>query len=234
MQIQKLIPKHVIQLLARLGIVLFLMTITRIIFYTANSDSFKNTGITDFMAGIWMDCISIGIWFIPFYALSLLPMPFVKHPYYKWILKALYIFTTVLMLGLNLLDVEYFKYTAKRSTSDLFTIVTAGNDINQLLGEFFTDFWWLILLFLLLITALIWLYNKTNRITEDSHSFHYGYRFLNLIIFGGLLMIMGRGGLGYRPADMLTASQLTQPENTALVLNTPLSIRKTVCNQSLQ
>lgn len=234
MKLLEAIPQHIRQLLARLGVVLFLMTLTRVIFYSANSDSFSHVTFLDFLAGIWMDCISIGIWFIPFYTLSLLPLPIVRNTYFKWILKFIYIFTSAIMIGLNLLDIEYFKYTAKRSTSDLFTIVSAGNDINQLLGAFFIDFWWLLLLFVLMIIALVWLYNRTNRLTKESQSFHYGYRTIYFIVFGALLFIMGRGGLGYRPADMLTASQLTRPENTALVLNTPLSIIKTIGKQSLQ
>lgn len=234
MQIQKVIPKHVIQLLARLGIILLLLTITRIIFYAANSTSFNAVSLLDFFAGIWMDCIAVGIWFIPFYGLSLLPIPFVRHSYYKLLLKGIYLFTSAVMVALNLLDVEYFKYTAKRSTSDLFTIVTAGNDVNQLMDNFLIEYWWIFVLLILLIITLNWLYNKTNKITEDETKFHYGYRSLHFLIFGAVLMIMGRGGLSYRPADMLTASQLTRPENTALVLNTPLSIIKTIGKPSLE
>ena len=233
MKIVGIIPKHVLQLLARLGIILMLLTVTRIIFYMANSGNFNQVSFMDFLAGVWIDCIAIGIWFIPFYGLSLLPIPFIRHTYFKILLKFVYVFTSVIMIGLNLLDVEYFKYTAKRSTSDLFTIVTAGNDINQLLGAFLTDFWWLLVLFILFLVLIIWLYNKTNRITHGDQKFHFGYRFLSFIVFSSLLFIMGRGGLGYRPADMLTASQLTRPENTALVLNTPLSMIKTIGKQSL-
>ncbi len=233
MKVTGLIPKYILQLLARLGIVLLLLSITRVIFYTANSGNFSQAEFTDFIAGIWIDSIAIGIWFIPFYGLSLLPIPYIQHVFFKVLLKFIYILTSLVMIGLNLLDVEYFKYTAKRSTSDLFTIVTAGNDINQLLGAFLVDFWWLLVLFILLLITLIWLYNKTNRITDNDTKFNFGYRLIHFIVFGALLFIMGRGGLGYRPADMLTASQLTRPENTALVLNTPLSMIKTIGKQSL-
>lgn len=233
MKFVSIIPKHVLQLLARLGIILMLLSVTRIIFYIANSGNFNHVRFTDFLAGIWIDCISIGIWFIPFYGLSLLPIPFIRHAFFKVLIKFIFVFTSVLMIGLNLLDVEYFKYTAKRSTSDLFTIVTAGNDINQLLGTFLTDFWWLLLLFILLTILVIWLYNKTNSITQEDSRFHFVQRIVSFLFFSTVLFIMGRGGIGYRPADMLTASQLTRPENTALVLNTPLSMIKTIGKRSL-
>jgi phosphoglycerol transferase MdoB-like AlkP superfamily enzyme len=130
-----------------------------------------------------------------------------------------------------LIDVEYYKYTAKRSTGDLFSMVSTGNDMNQLLLTFITDFWWLIVLFALLIFVSNWLYNKTKRRETAKAQLHFDI--LNFIVISALLFIVGRGGLGYRPADMLTASQLTSPQNTALVSNTPLSIIKTLGKASL-
>ena len=233
MKIFNVIPIHVKRLFARLSIILTIMTLTRIIFYVANQDQFASVDFADFLAGIWMDCITIGIWFIPFYTLALLPLPFTKNTFYQVLLKAIFMFTSVIMIGLNLLDVEYFKYTAKRSTSDLFTIVSAGNDINQLLGTFLKDFWWLLLLFLLLIITLNWLYNKTVKIGNATDQFNYLRRTIHFLFFGLFLFVVGRGGFGYRPADMMTASQLTKPANTALVLNTPLSIIKTIGKASL-
>src|SRR5690554_7176858 len=101
------------------------------------------------MAGIWMDAITIGIFFIPFYAFSLLPIPFYQTKGYQLFLKIIFHITNTTILAFNLIDVEYYKFTAKRSTADLFTLVSTGNDINQLLTTFIADFWWLILLFVL-------------------------------------------------------------------------------------
>jgi phosphoglycerol transferase MdoB-like AlkP superfamily enzyme len=214
-----------------MGITLLMLTLTRIIFFISNYQNFQSVSIFDFLAGIWMDCIAIGIWFIPFYALSLIPQPFRNSRFFNYFLKGIFHLTNSLMIAFNLLDVEYFKYTAKRSTSDLFTFVSAGKDLSQLIGTFLVDFWWLLVLLIILIWLSNYLYNKTSQTKNDSPS--YIHQTFVFIIAGFLLFVMGRGGFSFRPADMLTASQLTKPSNTALVLNTPLSIIKTIGKKSL-
>lgn len=214
-----------------MGITLLMLTITRIIFFISNYQNFQSVNFFDFLAGIWMDCIAIGIWFIPFYGLSLLPQPFRSTRFYKLFLKGLFHLINTLMIAFNLLDVEYFKYTAKRSTSDVFTFVSAGKDLSQLIGAFFVDFWWLLLTLIILIWLSNYLYNKT--LNKETTSPGYVKQTIVFITGCFLLFIMGRGGFGFRPADMLTASQLTKPRNTALVLNTPLSIIKTIGKKSL-
>ncbi|HLV42456.1 MAG TPA: sulfatase-like hydrolase/transferase [Brumimicrobium sp.] len=218
-------------LFKRLGITLLMMTVARIVFLFANFYAFKNIGVSDFLAGMWMDAITIGIFFIPFYAFSLLPLPFYHKKWYQLFLKIIFHLTNTVIIAFNLIDVEYYKFTAKRSTADLFSMVSTGNDMNQLLLTFIKDFWWLILLFALMIYVSNWLYNKTRQKEKLTAQLHFDI--LNFLVFSAILFIIGRGGLGYRPADMLTASQLTSPQNTALVSNTPLSIIKTIGKASL-
>ena len=143
-------PEYFNALLKRLGINLIMLSVTRILFYSLNSSAFPAWQATDFLAGICMDCIAIGIWFIPFYGLSLLPNPYRNSKLYQHFLFALFHITNTIMLMLNLLDIEYFKYTSKRSTADLFTIMGTGDDLSQLIGAFFIDFWWLIALLIIL------------------------------------------------------------------------------------
>ncbi|RYM34631.1 alkaline phosphatase family protein [Brumimicrobium glaciale] len=220
-----------IQLLKRLGIILLMMTIARLVFYFVNSDAFTDVKLYDFFVGIWMDSIAIGMYTIPFYILSLLPLPYYHQKWYQIVLKTIFHITNSIMIALNLIDVEYFKFTAKRSTADLFSMVSTGNDMNQLLVTFMVDFWWLILLFITLIFISNWLYNKTINYEKKKRNLYVDI--LNFIIVFAAIFIVGRGGLAYRPADMLTASQLTNPDKTALVANTPLSIIKTIGKSSL-
>lgn len=232
----KLFPNYFSQLLKRLGITLLMMSIVRIIFFVANYNAFSGIVWTDFIAGIWVDAITIGIWFIPFYALSLLPNPWRQFKWYQLLLKIIFHITNSILLVFNLIDVEYFKFTSKRSTSDLFTIVGAGEDFSQLAGTFIIDFWWLILVFVLLIILSNWLYNKTRLHKETvSLSKLFWLKEVGIFVIGsGLLFIISRGGLGYRPADMMTAATYTEAQNTPLVLNTGLSIIKTLGKEPLK
>src|SRR5690554_206421 len=130
-----------IQLLKRLGIILLMMSLSRLVFYFVNSDAFTDVRFYDFLVGVWMDAITVGMYAIPFYALSLLPFPIYHEKWYQITLKTVFHITNSIIIVLNLIDVEYFKFTAKRSTADLFSMVSTGNDINQLFVTFMIDFW---------------------------------------------------------------------------------------------
>src|SRR5690554_1120643 len=224
--------KKDISLLKQLGITLLMMTLTRFVFLFANFSAFSNIVFIDFLGGIWMDAITIGLYFIPFYGLSLLPVPFYSTKWYQTLLKTLFHIINSVIIAINLIDVEYYKYTAKRSTADLYSMVAEGNDMGQLAGTFLADFWWIILIFIVLVTLSNYLYNKT--VVKEKSPYKWHTQVLNFILMGAILFIIGRGGFGYRPADMLTAAQFTSPNKVALVTNTPLSIIKTVGKAPLQ
>lgn len=226
-----ILPRKVKQLFQRLGITLLMMTLTRIIFLLSTLHYFKGVTFFDFLAGIWMDAITIGIYFIPFYFFSLLPLPFFNKKWYQTLLKVIFHITNSVIIALNLIDVEYFKFTSKRSTSDLFSMVSTGNDFNQLIGTFIVDFWWILFIFVVLFIISNWLYNKT--LTKEKTKFLVIPEIIHFIVFSAILFIIGRGGFGYRPADMMTTSQFTKPSKVALVGNTPLSVIKTIGKATL-
>lgn len=215
-----------IHLLKRLGISLLMLTITRLVFFLSNYGAFYGIGFSELVGGIWIDLITIGIFYIPFFILSLLPLPFYPKKWYQIVLKSIFHIINTVLIALNLIDVEYFKFTAKRSTADLFSMAENANDFGTMVSSFFIDFWWLFLIFILLIIISNWLYNKT--LVQQKSSPNILLNILNFIVVSSILIVLGRGGFSYRPADMLTAAEFTSPQNTALVSNTPLSIIKTL------
>ena len=232
------IPTHFIQVSQRLGITLLMLTVIRILFYVIHIIRFPDVVFSDFLSGIWFDAITIGIWFIPFYTLSLIPNPWRHNRFYQIFLKVLFHITNAVVLGLNLIDLEYFKYTSKRSTSDLFSLVGTGDDFSQQIGAFTKDFWWIMLLWVIMMFMSEKLYRYTKRqiaAQKDIRKLSFWGKELIVFIMGtALFFIIGRGGLGFRPADMLTAAQFTKPENTALITNTGLSIIKTIGKPALK
>jgi phosphoglycerol transferase MdoB-like AlkP superfamily enzyme len=227
------LPTYVVQLLKKLGLALIMLSVTRVLFFVVNHGFFPNYAWTDFLAGIWMDCIAIGIWFIPFYTLYLLPNPYRYKPWWRMSMLVLFGFTLGLMLAFNMVDIEYYKHTAKRSTADLITIMGTGDDLSQLIGAFLRDFWWILAIYIALMVISIWLYRKVGTKLIEYFKFSWLQQTVIFILGVGLLFIMGRGGLGLRPADALTAAQFTRIENTGLVLNTPLTVIKTFGKASL-
>lgn len=231
------IPTHIKVLLQRLGITLLLLYITRIVFLVFNSSSFNQLGIWDFTISIWFDLITIGLFFIPFYALFLLPIPIRGYKLHKGLFKLIWHLTNALLIALNLLDVEYFKYTSKRSTFDLFSILSAGSDLKQLLTTFIKDFWFLILILIILTVIAEWLYRKTQvqleTFTIKSKNF-YKVNSIAFIILLPILIIIGRGGFALKPTGIIEASNYCNPDNTAFVLTTAFTMIKTIDQGGLE
>jgi phosphoglycerol transferase MdoB-like AlkP superfamily enzyme len=183
--------------------------------------------------GIWFDTITISLYFSPFIALHLLPDRRVGWFRTKeQIAKALFLLTSGLMLAMNLMDFEYFKYTNKRSTADLLSILGAGNDFSQLATTFFKDFWILIVLLAFFLLGIERLYRGTQKTTFRCDTWKSVS--LECLVIIPLTLLIARGGFQLRPIGIIEAAQYTTPENTALILNTPFTMIKSLGQTQLE
>jgi phosphoglycerol transferase MdoB-like AlkP superfamily enzyme len=228
------LPTTLQSLLLRIGILLLLMTITRIVFYFFNLDSFAHVHFTDWLAGIWFDLSTLGLLLMPFIVFSLLPLNW-QHNWIIRFLKGLTFFIpTLLIVALNLMDTAYYNFTLKRSTADLFVIVSAGNDIGQLLTSFISDYWMLILIFIAGTILLARLYKRTGfrKVKSESKS-SLRKEIVVFFIVVPLFILIGRGGFGLRPISSIDATLYTEPENSALVLNSAFTLLKSIGKDDL-
>ena len=227
------LPTNLTVLLKRLAWVLVCMQLCRVVFYFSNQADFSLVTGKDWFVGAGFDVLTICLFFLPFILLSLLPGSFTKQAWYQWLLKGLFIFLNSLLVFFNLIDVEYFRFTKKRSTVDVFEMVQGGNDLSQQLASYFRDFWFVMLLFV----AFLWLTNrvfsKTVNYYEENQTKWYKQLF-TLIISVGLTIFIGRGGFVLKPLSPIDASQFTRIENTAFVLNTPFTMAKSWSKEGLQ
>ena len=226
-------------LIQRLGILLLCMQLTRIVFYFFNQTSFSEVGFRDFWVSEWFDMVTIGLIGLPFIVFSILPIEIRFNKRYQIGLKIIFHLTNALLIMLNLIDVEYFNYTSKRSTIDLLTILGAGNDFSQQIGSFFRDFWHLLLFLIAFMLLASYLYSKTKIIRPEAlktpkngiYWIKESIAFLFLLAF---FILLGRGGMGLKPISPIDASQYTRVENTALVLNTPFTMLKSYDKAKLE
>ena len=234
--LRKLLTPSVVtlMLLMRLGISLFCLFLTRIVFFIANREAFTDVSFSDFFFGSWFDLITVSLLMLPYWALYLLPFVnnFRNSKVYRMFFRVSFHLLNSALLLFNLIDVEYFKYTSKRSTADLFSFVGTSNDMSQLVVAFVKDFWFLIVLFVVFISLVDFLYKKTERKIEEV-DFVYWKAILRFFVWSLIFLILGRGGFGLRPTGIIEASKFTKVENTALVLNTPFTIVKTFGKKSL-
>jgi phosphoglycerol transferase MdoB-like AlkP superfamily enzyme len=219
----KFIPKH-IQLLFNYLFLLFIgLQLTRLLFYLFNYKNFLSLKITDVFVGAWFDIITISILGLPFIILQLIPFPFRNNHLYQKFLFIVFFVTYTILLSLNLIDVEYYSYTQKRSTADLFTMLSAGNDFMQQISSFFKDFWLLLIFLLALYVLLFWCVKK---IKYEVSKINYLKESLWFLIILTFFVLIGRGGFRLKPISPLDASKYTSIENIAFVLNTPFTILK--------
>ena len=221
---------HTLLLIKRLGIIVLLYTICRILFYLFNIAYFNDIGFFFFLAGIRFDLVAIIISNSLFIILCLLPFHFINNTGYKRLLKILFLTTNGLALLANCIDFEYFKYTLKRTTSDVFNLMGLGDDIITLLPQFIKDFWYIIALWILLVVLAEYLYRKT-QIKRKNESVKNYYYLKSSIVFSiciALSLLIFRGGFQLKPISIITASQYASTKNIPLVLNTPFTILKTL------
>lgn len=236
-KIINLIPIHVKILLKRLLIPLTFLSITRILFYFFNASSFSTARITDFISGIWFDAIAICLAYLPFAFIYLFPLPIRGYRLFRFVMKTLFFTTTLVIIALNLLDFEYFAYTSKRSTMDLFSVLAAGSDLKQNITSFISDFWHLLLI-LFVCMIIIWKWYK--KIGEPTETFQtkpklfYPINIIAMCVVIATFIVIGRGGFQLRPVGILEASNFTSSQNTALVLNTPFTMMKSWDQKGLE
>lgn len=74
----------------------------------------------------------------------------------------MYIIGNSIAVGLNLIDVIYFRYIDKRMTSELFSFITDnGENQGSLVIQFAIDFWYMLLIFIIFTLSIILLTRKT-------------------------------------------------------------------------
>lgn len=144
-----------------------------------------------------------------------------------------------IFLIFNFIDIPYFSYTHKRSSADIFFQIDGQTDIFKQLPQYIADYWYLILIFILLIYFTFifykkWFFSLINRNLEYHWNKNGFIAFLmNLIIISTASVIGIRGGLQRIPLDIVDANFYTEPQYAALVLNTPFSIIKSLEQKNL-
>ena len=213
--------------LLHFGLILVLFGILRLLFFIFNHSYFPSPEMMNFIGGIRFDWMTITLVYAPY----LLLYPFLFHRQSK-VLRWLFGLSTTVVVLLNVVDFEYYKFTLKRTTADLFATTGLAQDLGNLVSTFLLDYWYLFIIAGILIWLTSKAYNLINRETSPVLS-----KAQSLLFFLFLLVIYGlgaRGGLQYRPLNVINASAYATAQNMALVLNTPFTIIKSAFKDDIE
>lgn len=208
--------------------VFVLFFILRLSLHIIYFDEFSNAGIWEYLVGILFDGSSFVHLFSSYLLLEILAIWFRsdllnKLSYYVYMLSAF------IVIALNSIDLVYFSFTARRTTSDVLNFISKGNDMFRLLPAFFIDYWYFLIpiTLLLFLTHLIYTYPQSGIKVKK----------LTFSIFSLLLIptmiIVARGGLQLKPITVISASKYVKPSNTALTLNTTFTFFTTLFERTV-
>lgn len=224
-------------LLRRIGLLYIVLMLCRIVFYLYNAALLGPLDWSEAGAllrgALLFDTASIVYADGLFILLALLPLHLRERRWYRALLFWYYlIVNAVLIVGTNLADCVYFRYTQKRFTAD--EIFFAGNDNSlQLALKFMGENWYLVLTAVGLIALLACGYGR--KIREESllrrgWPYYAGSSAIFALAVG--LCIAGvRGGMtrATRPVTLSNATLYTPDAKKAnLVLSNPFCILRTV------
>lgn len=215
----------------RLGVMLLLLAISRWLLFVFNASNFPDLSVGEqfrlFFIGMRFDIWTLIIANLPFLVFYGIPFRFKYNKVYCNVIDILFVITNSLSITLNLIDVIYYRYIDKRMTSELFGFMQHTDD-NQggLVKQFLVDFWFMVLVFIVFLIAIIILTRKTRVKPAVVTNLRYWYTTSSLafLLLIALSIIGLRGGLQNKPISIITAAQYTKPQNMVLVLNTPFTI----------
>lgn len=238
MQIKSFFKGNIYLIIAfRIFIVYILYALCRLLFYYYNHSHFRGLGlselITIFAGGLLFDTSAIVYSNSLYLILFLLPFRFRYKQSYQLVLMILFFTINGIALIANLADIAYYEFSLQRSTMDIFGQFTNEENTGKLFSKFIIDYWYLSLLWIFLMTIMIYLYKRV-RISAPKIKSNLWYYISGtvMLVFAIILSIGGaRGGFKQfvQPITMRNAwAYVKNPDDAALVLNTPFTIMHSI------
>ena len=169
----------------------------------------------------------------------LIPLPWRETKFWQSLSKWIFIITNSLAIILNFVDSVYFRYTNRRTTASVFSEFEKEDNIGKIIGNELINNYILVILGILLIFTIYKIYRNPIKGTvsqkgKQSVKNIIIYYTTSIVIFAAAvpLCIAGiRGGFAHstRPITISNANQyVNRPIESAIVLNTPFSIIRTI------
>lgn len=218
------LPTYLKRILMKMGILMLIFSLCRLVFYARNAAQFSQAGIAEFLIGIWFDLIAASLLLLIPISLELIPNRVRNENWHKKSLFWIYFIFFTIGITINLIDVEYFAYSSSRSTQSLFVMLGFGNDFFQQLPSYLIDYWWLIILWIALLLGSYWLLNRIDRIGKNQAPPSLGKQSIFFLLGIFMLLFIARGGFVHKPIRPTQAAKYTEASNVPLVLNSAFTV----------
>jgi phosphoglycerol transferase MdoB-like AlkP superfamily enzyme len=229
----KLITKNkfssrVPQLGKRLILLLAVYFFLRILFLYLNFHQYGKFSASDlassFLMGIRFDLSAILLINSPLIVLALLPKRWLKNSNYNFISHWGFLIVNIPFLLANLADVEYYKFTGRRITIDVFAF---QKEAAAQIDQFIVNYWHLMIITASILVCLIYFSRRWHVIEENLG--HFSIKTLlkkSLVVFLVLLTCLFgiRGGFQKKVLNTAHAYMLGHAELGTLALNSSFTL----------
>ena len=221
-------------------LVMVVYTLSRVFFYWTNMDLYPNVSATHLIemlvGGLRFDLTALLYINSLYILLVLLPLPANIRNNSLYIRTACWTFWLPNILGfiINCMDMVYVRFTNRRTTCTVFNEFQHDDNIAQVVLQSLVQYWYVTLFGVLLIILFVVCSRKTWHVAIPRKRWIYYLRESILMLISIYFVVIGiRGGFGKytRPITISNALQYTNtPQETAILLNTPFSLMKSLEN----
>ncbi len=226
---------QLVNILKQLALVFVIYAVCRLLFFAFNKFYFQELTVWELCAlmfyGLRFDAFSIAALNSLYILLCALPFKFYYSKPYQKTTSIIFIVTNGIGILLNCIDFAYFPFNQKRTSFDAVNLVFGGqSEFIKLLPHFFTQYWYVIIAFVLFMYCLIKFHYKLKQ-SQQLIAIDFSFpkllsQFLLFCITAGITIIGIRGGLQRIPIVLLDAANYTKPNYISILINTPFSILK--------
>jgi phosphoglycerol transferase MdoB-like AlkP superfamily enzyme len=233
-KIKNWLSKETFALILNLVLAMVIFMICRFLFYAEN-----HTLYSDISSAQWQNILRGGVQFdltAMLYLNSLLILLFTIPCHLKGertyrLGRILFVVLNGVGVLMNLADAVYFQFTGRRTTGSIFQEFSAEGNLGSVIGHELINHWYLLLSAILLIAMLYFGYRTPQPLRKGKLPTYYIAKTILFVIAIYLTICGIRGGFGsyVRPITLSNANQYTTKQSeTALVLNTPFSVIRTI------
>lgn len=222
-------------------LIMGLYTIIRIFFYLFNQDLYPSITPSHFieiiLGGIRFDLTALLYLNLLYLLLILLPLPLSLRncSNYIKIAQYCYLFPNIIGIIVNCIDTVYVRFTDRRTTCTIFTEFQNDNNIPGIVWHAIWEYWYVTLFGIICILILWFACRKNWQAPELPNKRYYIQEAIIMLLTIYFIVIGIRGGFGKytRPITISNALQYANaPQETAIILNTPFSLFKSIENQT--
>jgi len=213
----------------RFFLLVVIYQLIRVGFYLYNQSFFPEISSNVFIGGLIFDLSVLGYINILFAIFHLIPGKFQTKKMYQNSLFISFFLVNGIFICLNFIDYEYFRFVGRRSSFSMITAEGMTNEIGGLIASYFVDYW-KIPLFITLTFIIFWLGLKQIKYRNVKTSSNF-VSIASLLFMVILLFTAGRG-IDRKPLRIVDASEYGPIGTSALVLNTPFTVMKTLSKKN--